>query len=111
MSGTDSTGLPGWRRDGRNAPEYKLCVIDCSHAGLFAVQWSCVIWADVEASLWTHLYVSEQLGQVKLPLLTEAGELQQEANGVVGLIQTRQTLHGSYCIQTLSRRESSNFKV
>lgn len=49
----------------------------------------------------THLYVPQQSGQVKLPLLTEAGELQQEADGVVGLVQTGQTLDGSDGVQAL----------
>lgn len=60
------------------------------------------------AFLWTCLHISEQLGQVKLPLLAEARELQQETDRVIGLIQTRQALHCSHCIQTLSRREKVN---
>lgn len=47
---------------------------------------------------------------MELPLLAETGELQQEADGVVGLVQTGQTLHGPHGVQTLSggrRRESA----
>lgn len=61
--------------------------------------------------LWTCLYISEQFGQVELPLLTEAGELQQETDRVIRLVQTRQALHCSHCIQTLSRREKVNMKI
>lgn len=43
----------------------------------------------------TCLNVAEQLGQVELPLSAEAGELQQEADGVVGLVQAGQTLHSA----------------
>lgn len=57
------------------------------------------------AFLWTYLDVSEQFGQVKLPLLTEARELQQETDRVVRLVQTRQALHRSHGVQTLSGRE------
>lgn len=56
-------------------------------------------------SLWTCLYVLQQLGQVELPLLTEAGELQQEADGVVSLVQTRQTLNRSHCVEALRRKK------
>ena len=38
------------------------------------------------AVLWTCLNISEQFGQMKLPLLTEARELQQETNRVIGLV-------------------------
>jgi len=61
--------------------------------------------ADDEAFLPTHLDVSQQFGQVELPLLTEAGELQQEADRVVRLVQTREALHRPHRIQTLSGRE------
>lgn len=53
----------------------------------------------------------EQFREVKLPLLTEAGELQQEANCVVGLVQTGQALHCSYCIQALRGRGQGNMAV
>ena len=49
----------------------------------------------------TYLDVSQQLGQVELPLFAEAGELQEEAHGVVGLVQTHQTLHRTHRVQTL----------
>lgn len=38
---------------------------------------------------------------MELPLLAEAGELQQEAHRVIGLVQTGQALHGAHCVQTL----------
>lgn len=67
--------------------------------------WSCgPCWRA--AFLWTCLNISEQFGQVKLPLFAEAGELQQEADCVIGLVQTGQALHRSDRIQTLSRREA-----
>lgn len=53
-------------------------------------------------SVLTDLYISEQMGQVELPLLTEPGQLQQEAHCVVSLIQTHQTLDRPHRIQTLT---------
>lgn len=38
------------------------------------------------ALLWTCLNISEQFGKMKLPLLTEARELQQETDRVIGLV-------------------------
>lgn len=58
-----------------------------------------------EAFLWTCLNISEQFGQVELPLFAEAGELQQEADCVIGFVQTGQALHRSDRIQTLSGRK------
>lgn len=63
------------------------------------------------ALLWTCLDVSEQFGEVKLPLLTEAGKLQQEADCVVRLVQTRQTLHCPHCVQTLSTRGQEDMMI
>lgn len=48
-----------------------------------------------------YLHISQELGQVEMPLLHEAGELQNEAHRVVGLLQARQTLHRPHCIQAL----------
>lgn len=53
-------------------------------------------------SVLTDLYISEQMGQVELPLLTEAGQLQQKAHRVVSLVQTNQTLDRPHRIQTLT---------
>jgi hypothetical protein len=53
----------------------------------------------------TDLYISEQMGQMELPLLTEAGQLQQEAHCVVSLIQTHQTLDRPHRIQALTETE------
>lgn len=45
---------------------------------------------------------------MELPLLAETGQLQQEADGVVGLVQAGQTLHRPHGVQTLSRKEEES---
>lgn len=40
---------------------------------------------------------------MELPLLAETGQLQQEADGVVGLVQAGQTLHRPHGVQTLEQ--------
>lgn len=49
----------------------------------------------------------QQLGQVELPLLAEVGELQQEPDRVIGLVQTGQALDRAHRVQTLQEREQS----
>lgn len=51
--------------------------------------------------MWTRLHVQEQLGEVKLPLLTETGQLEEETNRVIRLVQAGQALNGAHGVQTL----------
>lgn len=49
----------------------------------------------------SHLHISQELRQVEMPLLHEAGELQNEAHRVVCLLQARQTLHRPHRVEAL----------
>lgn len=53
----------------------------------------------------SYLHVPHKLWQVEMPLLCEIGELENEANSVISLLQTSQALYCPYCIQALESRE------
>lgn len=48
-----------------------------------------------------HLDIPHELRQVEVPLLPEAGELQEEAHSVVCLLQARQTLYRPHSVEAL----------
>lgn len=54
-----------------------------------------------KAGLRPHLDIPHELRQVEVPLLPEAGELQEEAHSVVRLLQARQTLHRPHSVEAL----------
>lgn len=60
-----------------------------------------------DSCLRPYLDVTHQLWQVEVPLLHEAGQLQDEAHRVVSLLQAGQTLHRPDCTEALGTEETS----
>lgn len=53
-----------------------------------------------------HLDIPHELRQVEVPLLHEAGELQNEAHGVVRLLQARQALYRPHGVEALGAEKA-----